>query len=122
RPLLPTSPDAHYQRQSRSDLVDGDAERPQLVRQLPRKGDDPAFGGGVRAAAARAEPSSSDRRDVHDLPGALTLHDWRDHVAKEKSPVEVEGEEALPFGEREVVDRGGLLRVYGASAQIVVMY
>src|SRR5438093_9306550 len=55
-PLRPPRPDAFGQRQTWGDGVDGDAERPQLVRELPREGDDPALGRGVGAAAARADP------------------------------------------------------------------
>jgi len=58
-------------------------------------------------------------RDVHDLAAPLTLHHRRHRVAEEECPVEVEGEEALPLGERQLVDGGGGAGDDGAPAHRV---
>src|SRR5205823_8930012 len=106
RPLLPAWPDPLGQREAGGDRVDADPEGPQLVSQLPREGDDPTLRGGVGAAAALAEPPPCDGRDVHDLAAPLALHDRRHRVAEEERALEVERDETLPLGERELVDRG----------------
>src|SRR5204862_182515 len=116
RHAVPARAQARAQGQARRDRIDVDAEGAELQRELAREGDDAALGGGVGGAAAGAEPASGDRRDVHDLAGGLALHDGHDRVAEQEGAGEVEVQQALPVGERQLVDGRGWLADDRAAA------
>src|SRR5712692_6296859 len=115
RPLVPAGLETLGQGQAGSYGVDVDAERPELERDLLREGDDAALGRRVGAAAALAEAAARDGGDVHDLATLLPLHDRGDSVAEEKRSLQVEGDEALPLREAQLVDLGGGAGNDGAS-------
>src|SRR5439155_17444388 len=71
---VPARAQSWAEREAGGDRVHGDAVRAELERELPGERDDPALGGGVGAAARRAQAAARDRREVDDLPTALTLH------------------------------------------------
>src|SRR6266404_2862985 len=63
---------------ARGDVVDGDAERAELVGELARQPDLRRLRRGIDLDAGEADPESSAARDVDDAAGALLLHGWRD--------------------------------------------
>src|SRR5206468_9775790 len=94
------------EREARGDSVDRDPEGAQLVRELSREGNDAALGRGIGAAAGGADAASRDGRDVDDLAGPLSLHDRGYGVTEEEGRVQVESDQALPLGQRQLVDGG----------------
>src|SRR5207245_7241434 len=71
-----------------------------------REGNDGALGRGTGAAASGAEAASRDGRDVDDLAGRLSLHDRAYGVTEEEGRVQVESDQALPLGQRQLGDGG----------------
>src|SRR5207244_736464 len=93
-------------------LVDGDAARGVVHRELAREADDAVLGRDVGGPAARAH-DAGDGGDVHDAPGGPRQHLHEGPLAADERAGEVDSDHALPEGQRQL--GGGRVPVENAG-------
>ncbi len=89
-----------------TDRVDADAEGAELDRQRLREPDHTPFRRRIRRAQREAEAARR-RRQVGDARIAARLEQRDRALRAQELPGQVDGERALPVGERDVLARGG---------------
>src|SRR5665647_2493333 len=96
-------------------VVDRDAPRSQLVRQLPREADLRSLRRRVRLDAGKTDPQAGAARDVDDAAAAHRLHSWRNSLCEIERAGDVDVEDALPLIRRHVLERTAHLTQYAAG-------
>jgi hypothetical protein len=95
--------------ETRSHAVDGNPERPQLVRQLSRQPDHRVFGRAICLDAGQRRAETGTRADVDNTTAAGTLHPRRYCLAQREGGTDIDRENAVPIGVPHFLDRMHLL-------------
>ena len=97
------------------DVVDGDAPRPELVRELPRQSDLRRLRRRVRLNAGEADAEPRAARDVDDAAAARRLHPRRDGLRAVERAGDVDVEDVLPLVRRDLLERAADLAEHAAG-------